>query len=86
MIQRTEKNNNSFYGIMKNTSRRIPEKIKLYCIDCGTQLSLGLTLETHEIMREMEMPKMLIFCDSCRDKLKNKLKRTWAGFKYLFEN
>ena len=57
---------------------------KLYCMDCKVELTPGLTAETKHMMRELEMPNMPIFCDKCRGKLKNLLKRIGKGFQYLF--
>jgi hypothetical protein len=64
--------------------QRRPAK-KLYCIDCGVQLDPELTLETEMMKQELKMPNMLIFCDKCRSKPKNVIRRIWNGFKYLFE-
>ena len=44
-----------------------------------------LTAETIHLMKELEMPNMLIFCDRCRVKFKNQVRRIWNGFRYLFE-
>lgn len=57
---------------------------EFYCIDCGTLLSPELTTETKALMKELEMPNMLIFCDECRGRFKNQMKRIWNGFRYLF--
>ena len=71
----------------KHTGKRSKKypRGKLYCMDCGAELDPGLTAETKQIMRELEMPNMPIFCDKCRGKFKNWLKRIGKGFQYLFE-
>lgn len=58
---------------------------KFYCMDCGKLLTPELAVETKATMRALEMPNMLIFCDSCRGKFKNQVKRIWNGFRHLFE-
>lgn len=42
------------------TSRRYP-KGKLYCMDCRLELEPELARETKRMMKELEMPNMLIF-------------------------
>jgi RNase P subunit RPR2 len=60
-------------------------KNTLYCMDCGEPLSRELAAEIKALKRELEMPNMLVLCDRCRPKFRNRLRRTWNGIKYLFE-
>ena len=53
-------------------------------MDCGVLLDHELTAETMRVRQEMDMPNMLIFCDECRSKLKNVLRRILNGIHYLF--
>jgi RNase P subunit RPR2 len=65
--------------------KRSYPKGQLYCMDCQILLDPELTAETKRTMKELEMPNMLIFCDRCRGKFKNRVRRIWGGFRYLFE-
>lgn len=58
---------------------------KVHCMDCGEPLSPELTAEIEEMKQSLEMPNMLTFCDNCHFKFKNRLRRVWNGFKYLFK-
>ena len=69
----------------KQKSRRGSlQQTKLYCMDCGVLLDHELTAETMRVRQEIDMPNMLIFCDECRSKLKNVLRRILNGIHYLF--
>ncbi|MDM8521265.1 hypothetical protein QUF64_14565 [Anaerolineales bacterium HSG6] len=69
----------------KKKKNRYRKRKKLHCQDCGELLSPELTEETATMIKSLKMPNMLIFCDNCRHKLKNQLRRIWNGFTYLFE-
>jgi|GEM_PF-4677629 RNase P subunit RPR2 len=60
-------------------------KNTMYCIDCGEPLSPELMLEIKALKRDLDMPNMLVFCDKCRPKFRNRLRRIWNGIKYLLE-
>ena len=68
----------------KRQGRRAKRK-QLFCMDCGVLLSPELTLEIEATKKNLKMPNMLVFCDNCHTKFKNRLRRIWNGFQYLFE-
>jgi len=56
-----------------------------HCSDCGEPLSPELITEIKSLRRELDMPNLLVLCDKCRPKFKNRLRRIWNGIHYLFE-
>ena len=54
-------------------------------MDCGVLLSSELTENIIMSRKLLNMPNMLIFCNDCQFKFKNRLRRTWSGVKHLFE-
>ena len=54
-------------------------------MDCGVLIDLELSEYIETTRRGLGMPNMLVFCNNCQFKFKNRLRRIWNGFKYLFE-
>jgi RNase P subunit RPR2 len=69
----------------KKRQGRRTKRNELYCMDCGVRLSPELTAEIKMTRKALEMPNMLVFCDDCHTKVKNRLRRIWNGIQYLFE-
>jgi len=69
----------------KSNKMASPQNTGLTCMDCGVIIDLVLSEHIAMTKRDLGMPNMLVFCNSCQFKFKNRLRRIWNGFKYLFE-
>ncbi|MCI5144641.1 MAG: hypothetical protein D3923_03740 [Candidatus Electrothrix sp. AR3] len=69
---------------MKQQSKKKKSK-ECYCMDCGIIIDPFLAMNIETTKKHLNMPNMLIFCDDCQFKMKNRLRRIWNGCKYLFE-
>ena len=70
----------------KTKSRRMRDQNKtMTCMDCGVLLSPDLTENIIKTRQNLKMPNMLIFCNDCQFKFKNRLRHIWSGVKHLFE-
>jgi hypothetical protein len=65
--------------------RKQVQKNTMHCMDCGVLLTPDLTENIIMTRRNLKMPNMLIFCNDCQFKFKNRLRRIWSGMKHLFE-
>jgi len=63
----------------------IPAPPKLNCMDCGKTLDPVLAFNIESTKKHLNMPNMMVFCDDCQFKIKNKFRRIWNGIKFLFE-
>ena len=68
----------------KSRRKRVQSKT-MNCMDCGVLLSPELAEQLIKTSQNLKMPNMLIFCNDCQFKFKNRLRRTWSGVKNLFE-
>ena len=69
----------------KKTKKVTSRHKKLNCIDCGVLIDSELSAHIVMSKKDLDMPNMLVFCNNCQFKFKNRLRRILNGFKYLFE-
>jgi transcription elongation factor Elf1 len=72
-------------GRRQKTKKGTYSHTKLNCIDCGVLIDSELSAHIEMSKKDLGMPNMLVFCNNCQFKFKNRLRRIWNGFKYLFE-
>jgi transcription elongation factor Elf1 len=72
-------------GRRQKTNKRSSIHTRLNCMDCGVLIDSELSAYIEMNKRALGMPNMLVFCNICQFKFKNRLRRIWNGFKYLFE-
>ncbi len=69
---------------MKKIIDKLNQK-KLYCMDCGEMIDPEIALNIEIYKNRLNMSNILVFCNGCQFKMKNRLRRIWNGIKYLFE-